>query len=230
MPAASPFATGQACQSWSPHERFPMSIGAADLALYTLALVVLAVTPGPVMAAIIARALSGQSRSALPLAFGVVFGDLLWPLLAIFGLAAIATIYGEIMQLLRLVGAAILIWMGWRLVAKRRGGAIAPDPMLMHRDSGRAFMAGLFVGLGNPKTILFFMGLLPGFFHIPSLTLMDIAVIVLMSGFVLLLGNILWGIGAHHARLLLSTPRLRARVDRISGGTLIGAGAYIAAG
>lgn len=207
-----------------------MTIAAGDLALYTLALVVLSVTPGPVMAAIIARALSGRSRSALPLAFGVVIGDLLWPLLAIFGLTAIATIYGEIMQLLRLVGAAILIWMGWRLIAKRREDVIAAPEELMHRDSGRAFMAGLFVGLGNPKTILFFMGLLPGFFHIPSLTAVDIAVIVLMSGFVLLLGNILWGVGAHHARLLLATPRLRARIDRISGGTLIGAGAYIASG
>lgn len=91
-------------------------------------------------------------------------------------------------------------------------------------------MAGLFVGLGNPKTILFFMGLLPGFFHIASLTPLDVAVITLMSGGVLLVGNILWAISAHHARLLLATPRLRARIDRISGGTLIGAGAYIASG
>src|SRR5690625_3363930 len=162
MPTALPFTIGRAHRSWNPHERPGMSIGAGDLAFYTLALVVLAVTPGPVMAAIIARALSGQSRSALPLAFGVVIGDLLWPLLAIFGLAAIATIYGEIMSVLRLVGAGILIWMGWRLIAKRRGDIDAPAPALMQRDSGRAFMAGLFVGLGNAQTMRFFIGLLAG--------------------------------------------------------------------
>lgn len=201
-----------------------------DLALYTLALAVLSATPGPVMVAIIARALSGRSRSSLPLAFGVVFGDLLWPLLAIFGLAALTTIYAEIMQVLRLVGAVILIWMGWRLLARRRMLADqSPDPALMRRETGHAFMAGLFVGLGNPKSILFFMGLLPGFFHIPSLTGPDIVIIVGMSGGVLLLGNLLWALGAERARRLLATPRMLARVDRISGGALIGAGAYIAA-
>lgn len=208
-----------------------MTISAGDLALYALALAVLSATPGPVMVAIIARALAGNARSALPLAFGVVLGDMLWPLLGIFGLAAMVTLYGDIMQLLRLAGAVILIWMGWRLVIKRRQGVVAaPDPALMRREWGRAFMAGLLVGLGNPKTILFFMGLLPGFFHIPSLTAADVAVIVGMSGAVLLIGNILWGLGASRARRLLATPGMLARVDRISGGTLIGAGAYIAAG
>ena len=53
----------------------------------------------------------------------------------------------------------------------------APDPALMRRDARRAFMAGLLVNLGNPKSIFFFMGLLPGFFHIAALTAVDVAII-----------------------------------------------------
>jgi threonine/homoserine/homoserine lactone efflux protein len=168
-------------------------------------------------------------RAALPLAAGVAIGDVLWPLLAIFGLAAIAEVWGQLMQLLHYVGAGILIWMGWRLIARpRQALAERPDPALMRRDAGRAFVAGLLVNLGNPKSIFFFMGLLPAFFQIATLTTVDIVVIVAMSAGVLFVGNVVWAAAAHGARRWLSTPRMLRRVDRASGGALIGAGASIA--
>ncbi|HET7408649.1 MAG TPA: LysE family translocator [Paracoccaceae bacterium] len=207
-----------------------MTVAILDLAFYAFALAVLVATPGPVVVATVARTLGSGIRSAIPLAAGVAVGDVLWPLLAIFGLSALATLYGEVMQLLRYVGAGILIWMGWRLIARPRAVLRqAPDPALMRRDAGRAFMAGLLVNLGNPKSIFFFMGLLPGFFHIATLTAVDVAIIVGMSAGVLLLGNILWALAAHWARAVLGTPHVLRRVDRASGGALIGAGAYIAA-
>ena len=61
-------------------------------ALYVGALLILFLTPGPVWVALTARALSGGFHAAWPLAFGVVVGDVLWPLLAILGaLVASAT-------------------------------------------------------------------------------------------------------------------------------------------
>lgn len=207
-----------------------MTVPAIDLAFYAFALAVLVATPGPVVVATVARTLASGWRSAMPLAAGVAVGDVLWPLLAIFGLSAIATLYGEVMQVLRYVGAGILLWMGWRLITRPRIALQEkPDPALMRRDARRAFMAGLLVNLGNPKSIFFFMGLLPGFFHIASLTPLDVAVIVGMSAGVLLLGNVLWALAAHSARTVLSTPRMLRRVDRASGTALIGAGTWIAA-
>lgn len=206
-----------------------MTVGILDLALYAVALAVLAATPGPVVVATVARTLGSGWRSALPLAAGVAIADVLWPLLAIFGLSALATLYGEVMQLLRYVGAGILVWMGWRLVARPRTALReAPDPALMRRDWRRTFVAGLLVNLGNPKSIFFFMALLPGFFHIAALTAADAAVIVAMSSAVMFLGNVLWALAAHRVRNALATPRMLARVDRVSGGALIGAGAWIA--
>ena len=207
-----------------------ITVGALELGLYAFALAVLVATPGPVVVATVARTLASGWRSSVPLALGVAVGDVLWPLLAIFGLSALATLYGELMQVLRYVGAGILIWMGWRLIARPRMViGHAPDPALMRRDARRAFMAGLLVNLGNPKSIFFFMGLLPGFFHIAALTPVDVAIIVIMSAGVLLGGNILWALAAHRARTLLSTPAWLRRVDRASGGALIGAGALVAA-
>jgi threonine/homoserine/homoserine lactone efflux protein len=200
-----------------------------DLVRYAVALAILVATPGPVVVATVARTLSGGLRAALPLAAGVAVGDVLWPLLAIFGLAAIAEVWGQLMQVLHFVGAGILIWMGWRLITRpRQALAERPDPALLRRDAGRAFMAGLLVNLGNPKSIFFFMGLLPAFFDIASLTAADIVVIVAMSAGLPFLGNLAWAAAAYGARRVLSTPRMLRRVDRASGGALIGAGAYIA--
>ena len=189
----------------------------------------LVATPGPVVVATIARTLSSGWPPALPLAAGVAIGDVLWPLLAIFGLTAIAELWGQVMQVLHFVGAGILIWMGWRLIARPREAlAESPDPALMRRDGWRAFTAGLLVNLGNPKSIFFFMGLLPAFFHIATLTALDVVVIVAMSAGVLFVGNVIWAAAAHSARAAAVTPRMLRRVDRLSGGALIGAGAYIA--
>jgi threonine/homoserine/homoserine lactone efflux protein len=206
-----------------------MNADAWDLVRYAVALAILVATPGPVVVATIARTLSGGMRAAVPLAAGVAVGDMLWPLLAIFGLAAIAEVWGQLMQVLHYVGAGILIWMGWRLIARPRAAlAERPDPALMRRDGWRAFTAGLLVNLGNPKSIFFFMGLLPAFFHIAGLSALDIVVIVAMSAVVPFLGNLVWAAAVHSARRLLSTPRMLRRVDRLSGGALIGAGTYIA--
>jgi threonine/homoserine/homoserine lactone efflux protein len=200
-----------------------------DLLRYALALAILVATPGPVVVATVARTLSGGMGAALPLAAGVAVGDVLWPLLAIFGLAAIAELWGQVMQVLHYVGAGILIWMGWRLIARpRQALAERPDPALLRRDAGRAFTAGLLVNLGNPKSIFFFMGLLPAFFHIAALTALDIVVIVAMSAALPFAGNLVWAAAAHGARRALNTPTMLRRVDRASGGALIGAGAYIA--
>lgn len=201
-----------------------------ELLKYAGALAILVATPGPVVVATVARTVSGGMRAAVPLALGVAVGDVLWPLLAICGLSAIATAYGEVMQVLHYVGAGILIWMGWRLFRHPREALEQrPDPQLMRRDARRAFLAGLLVNLGNPKSIFFFMGLLPAFFPIARLTALDVAVIVAMSSGVLLIGNLLWAAAAHRARAVLSTPVWLRRVDRASGGALIGAGGYIAA-
>lgn len=207
-----------------------MTIGIVDLALYAFALVILVLIPGPVVVATIARTLGSGFRAAIPLAGGVAIGDMLWPLLALLGLSALAELYGEIMQVLRWVGAGILVWMGWRLIARPRDAVgTPPDPRLLRRDGWRAFGAGLLVNLGNPKSIFFYVGVLPGFFHIAGLTTVDVAVIVVMSAVVPFLGNVLWAAAATGARTVLRTPRAVRAVDRASGGALIGAGALVAA-
>ncbi|MEM6622687.1 MAG: LysE family translocator [Pseudomonadota bacterium] len=207
-----------------------MTISLAELGIYAFALFVLVVTPGPVVVATIARTLSTGWRSSMPLAGGVAVCDMIWPLTAIFGLAALVQVYGEIMQVLRYGGALILIWMGWRLITgSKEALETAPDPALMRRTAWQGFAAGFLVNIGNPKAILFFVGILPNLFDIAALTAPDILVIVGISAVVPFLGNVAWALAAQRARVLLTTPKMVRRVNQGSGVTLIGVGGAVGA-
>ena len=207
-----------------------MTITLTEIAIYALALAVLVFTPGPVVVATIAKTLASGMRSAMPLAAGVSIVDILWPLLAILGLSALVEAHAGALQVLRYVGGAILIWMGVRLIlnaGKRLDQA--PDPTLMRRSAWQGFAAGALVNLGNPKSIVFFIGLLPTLFDLSALTWVDTAIILAMSAVVPFLGNVVWAAAAHRARRFLSSAAAVRRVNQASGGALAGAGAVIAA-
>lgn len=207
-----------------------MMITLMETLLYAAALVVLVMTPGPVVVATIARTLASGWRTAMPLAAGVSIVDVLWPLLAILGLSALVQANADILQWMRYIGGAILIWMGWRLISgSKQALATDPDPTLMRRSAWQGFIAGVLVNLGNPKSIVFFIGILPNLFDIPSLTGADIAVILFLSAAVPFLGNVVWALAANRARRFLTSAKAVRRVNQASGGALAGAGAVIAA-
>jgi threonine/homoserine/homoserine lactone efflux protein len=206
-----------------------MTITWLQMLLYAGGLVVLVATPGPVVVALVARSVSAGFRSSLALSAGVIVGDLVYPLFAIFGLAVIAEVWADFLTMLRYAGAGILIWMGWRLITGRAEGVDPTARKVRRRGVWESFLAGLLVNLGNPKSIIFFMGLLPGFFDVADLTTPDVVVIVAMSGLVPFLGNLVWaGLAARAGRLLSSATAVR-RVNIGAGGVLAGVGVAIAA-
>jgi threonine/homoserine/homoserine lactone efflux protein len=76
-------------------------VSLGQLLAYAGALALLVATPGPVVAALIARAATGGVRSVVPLTLGVAVGDLLWPLLALLGIGAVVGVWGDVLALLR---------------------------------------------------------------------------------------------------------------------------------
>ena len=206
-----------------------MNINPFDLALYAGALLILFLTPGPVWLALLARTLAGGFRGAWPLALGVVVGDLLWPLAAIFGLAWIVSVYGEFMLVLRWVGAAIFLVMGVQLI-RHAGRAIHADGRLTRPGVWPGFAAGLVAILGNPKAILFYLGVLPGFFDLSTIGTVDILAIVLVSMAIPFIGNMIFALGIDRLRLLLQSPQALRRANQIAGGLLIAVAVVIALG
>lgn len=197
-----------------------MTISAADLLLYAGALLVLFLTPGPVWVALIARALSGGFHAAWPLALGVVVGDVLWPFLAILGVTWIVSVYGGFLVALKWIACLTFLIMGG-LILRSADKTIASDSRLTRPGMWAGFLAGLAVILGNPKAILFYMGMLPGFFDLTALTWLDIAAICFLSFLVPLIGNLILAASIHRAKAFLISPTALRRTNITSGILLI---------
>ena len=204
-----------------------MTITPWELALYAGALFILFLTPGPVWVALLARALSGGFHAAWPLALGVVVGDVIWPLVAVFGLSWLVSSFAGFMTVLQWVAVAVFIVMGIALI-RHADRALGSDSRLTRPGMWAGFVAGLAVILGNPKAILFYMGVLPGFFDLSTLTWADIAAICGLSFAVPLTGNLLLAAFVDRLRGLLRSPRAIRRMNLVAGWLLVVVGIVIA--
>ena len=203
-----------------------MTITLHQLLLYAGGMAILWVIPGPVWVALTARALSGGIAGAWPLAVGVALGDLIWPLCAIFGLTWILSVYGDFLAALRWIAAAVFVIMGVMLIRKPATRPQA-DTRLAKPGLWAGFAVGVAAVIGNPKAILFYMGVLPGFFDLSRVTAPDIAAIVAVSAIVPMLGNLGLALFLDRARRLLTNPSSLRRLNVISGSLLILVGLVI---
>jgi len=197
-----------------------MTLTLAQIALYAGALFVLFLTPGPVWLACGARALAHGWVAAIPLIAGVALGDALWSITATLGLAWIVGSYDWVMEALRWVAVGVFALMGWLLI-RNADKTIAADSALTRPGAWAGFGAGIAAILANPKAILFYMGMLPGFFDLTSVTATDIVVIALVSAMVPFVSNIGFAALVDGARRRFSSPERLARINRVSGGLLI---------
>lgn len=138
---------------------------------------VLALTPGPAVVYIVARTVSQGRASGLASVAGVALGNLGNALGAAFGLAALFAVSASAFTLVKLAGAAYLVWMGvkmWREAAHADGatGLDLPTTALAATPVAKIFRDGFVVALLNPKTALFFAAFLPQFMSpaLPALT------------------------------------------------------------
>ncbi|MDG1008701.1 MAG: LysE family translocator [Amylibacter sp.] len=204
-----------------------MTASFLDLLLYAGAMFLLFATPGPVWVALIARALSGGFHSAWPLALGIVFGDVIWPLVTIFGISYLVSIYADFMMVLKIFGAIIFVVMGLQLVRKPVTVFSTSESKLTRPGMWAGFVAGLLVILSNPKAILFYMGVLPSFFDFRTITAWDILAICLISLVVPLFGNVVLALMVDRMRVFLASPTAVRKLNLISGVALISFGLLI---
>jgi threonine/homoserine/homoserine lactone efflux protein len=204
-----------------------MSISLQELGLYMGALVLLWVTPGPVWLAIIARGLAGGVPAAWPVAIGVTVGDFVWPLIAILGVAWIASQFDDFLTVMRWVAVAMFLGMGYLLIRHAGKALGGPDSRLTRPGTMAGLGAGVLAVLGNPKAVLFYMGVLPGFFDLARLTVADIVAILAVSVIIPLAGNLGLAIFVGRARALVSSPDAVRRLNVASGVLLIVVGVAI---
>jgi RhtB (resistance to homoserine/threonine) family protein len=200
----------------------PAFLGVAALVL---------VSPGPDTALVTKNALIHGRRPALATSFGVAVGLLVWTLASALGIAAVVHASATAFTTLKLIGAVYLVWLGIQaLRSAARSGVHAPAAETGSRRVGarRGFRQGLISNLANPKIAVFFTSLVPQFVGsgqrvlVPSLVLgalFAVMTVAWLSGYAL---------AASKAAGLLTRPRVKAALDRISGCVLIGLGLRIA--
>lgn len=205
-----------------------MTVTLTELWFYAGALIILWITPGPVFVALTARALSGGFRSAWPLALGVTIGDIIWPLIAIFGLTWVVSRVENLLEILHWVAAAIFLLMGVGLIRTASRSILVAEGRLTRPGFWPAFSAGVAAVIGNPKAVLFYMGVLPGFFDLSRVTGGDIAVILFMSALIPFSGNLVTAFAVGQARRLLKSPRALWWINVGAGSLLVLVGIVIA--
>jgi threonine/homoserine/homoserine lactone efflux protein len=182
-----------------------------------------ALTPGPAVAAIVARAIDRGARPALCLSAGVLAGDLLFLGLAAAGMAAIAQSSGDLFLVLRWAGAAYLAWQGlslWLAAPTEPRPGTSP-PTAQARSLWGDFGAGLLLMLGHVQAMLFYAALLPGFVDFGSLGLADFLVVALLI--VMIIGGVNAGYAllASRARRFFADARAQRALRRTSGTLLL---------
>ena len=151
------------------------SFGAGSMVGLFVALALLAALPSVSVLAVSARAATfGFGQGALTAA-GIVAGDLVFILLAVFGLSLLAEAMGPAFVCVKYAAGAYLLWLSaaiWR--ARKR----TPEPGRETVSTGvSSFATGLLITLGDQKAVLFYLGLLPAFIDLTTIGLADIAII-----------------------------------------------------
>jgi len=189
------------------------------------AMFLLAITPGPGVFATVSKALASGFRHAVPVVAGIVVGDMVFLLFAIYGLAVIAETFSFMFTVVKYFGGAYLIWLGIRLW--RSPPASLEIAELKSQSKRFSFFGGLSITLGNPKVILFYLGFLPTFLDLQSLTNLDVAVVAFVVSVVLGAVMLLYAFMASRARELFKSERAQNRMNRTAGTVMIGTGAVL---
>jgi threonine/homoserine/homoserine lactone efflux protein len=211
----------------------------ALLPAFVIAVLLISASPGPAMILIFRRAAFHGWRAAVPTVLGLEAGLYVWALAAGAGLAALVTASEMAFVVLRLAGAAFLLYLGiktWRTVwrDRTRRGAAQPDadalitPPVSRRGWRTAFGEGMVVMLANPKAAAFMIAFYPQFVPasrplFATTALLAAVQVLIETAFYLVLAAAVGRTGAWFRR-----PRIRRRVDAISGGVLVALGLRLA--
>ena len=199
----------------------------SGLGIFCAVYVVAVATPGPGVAAVVARSLAHGTHGAVAFIAGFVLGDLLWFTVAATGLAALAQAGHGVFTALKYAGAAYLLYLAYRAWTASAPASPAPGASA-HPPARQLFLGSLSLTLANPKTIVFFVALLPSVIRLEALTVSGFCELALAIS--ILLPAILGGyvLLAARARSLFHSTRALRALNRGAGVAIAGAALAVA--
>jgi threonine/homoserine/homoserine lactone efflux protein len=200
----------------------------AALLIFAATLFVAAASPGPGIAAILARVLGRGMNGAVAFTAGLALGDVVWLTIAVLGLAAVAYAFNGVFLAIKYAGVVYLLYLAYRLwtqpVEARDVVAEASGDRPL-----RLFLAGLAVTMGNPKVMVFYLALLPSLIDLQAVTLLGWLELSLVTLGVLTIVFGSYVLLAARTRRLFTSPRAVRMINRGTGTVMASAAVAIAA-
>ena len=200
---------------------------AAALMVFALTLLVAAGSPGPSIAALVARVLTSGLRDVLPFLAAMWIGEAIWLSFAVGGLAVVAQTFAVVFTVLKVFGVAYLLFLAWKMWSAP--AETRSDQPVIGQKPWQMFFAGMVVTLGNPKIMVFYLALVPTLIDLDRLDLLSWAELTMTMLAVLVTIDCAWALAAARARRLLTSRRAVRIANRTSAAVMAGAAAAIAA-
>lgn len=191
------------------------------------AMFVLAIAPAPSVFAVVARSISSGFYHGVVTAIGIVVGDFIFIILAVSGLWSIAETMGSLFILVKYLGGAYLIWLGvglWRSKSKT-----VEVKGIKELSWSSNFLCGLFITLGDPRAILFYMSLLSAFVDLSKVSVLDAGIIMAIATIAVGGAKIGYAYMAHKARYIFKSTKAKKAMNISSGSIMVGTGVYLMA-
>jgi threonine/homoserine/homoserine lactone efflux protein len=200
----------------------------SSLLLFASIYFVAVASPGPGIAAVIARGLGQGMKAAPAFIAGFVLGDLIWFTIAATGLAVIAKSFETLFLVIKYAGCAYLLFLAWKIWnAPVVASDVEADTATVR--SWPSFLGSLSLTLGNPKVIVFFLSLMPLVIDLQSITplvFVEMAVVIVLVFTPVLTATLYL---ADRARRVFTSHTALRRINRGTAGIMAGAAVAIAA-
>jgi threonine/homoserine/homoserine lactone efflux protein len=196
------------------------------LVIFAGALLINAGSPGPSIAALVARVVSHGLGSVLPFLAAMWIGEALWLTLAAGGLSYVAETFYTAFTILKYLGVAYLLYLAygmWTAPTNVKEGQLPPQ-----QAPWRMFMTGMALTLGNPKIMVFYLALLPTIIDLAHISFVGWAELVIVALAVMIFVDLSWAFAAAWARQWLRSPRAMKIANRVGATAMSGAAAAIA--
>ena len=191
------------------------------------AMIILASVPDASAIAVVARSVTSGFTHGFFTVLGIVAGDGVFLILAVLSLSAIAETMGMLFVFIKYAASAYLIWLGIRMWRSNAKGVDIQGIKELSLWSN--FLCGLFMTLGDPKAIIFYMSFLPAFVELSSASILDLSLIMGMALIAVAGVKLGYAYMAEKARRLFNSPEGQKRINFTAGGVLIGTGMFLAA-
>ena len=172
---------------------------------FILAMLILALSPGPGVFMIVSKAITNGFKTSLYVIAGLILGDIIYLLLALYGLNTLAIFLGEFFIYIKIIGAFYLFYLAYKIYTSK----IEDFKLLKEEKINKLsnFTHGLFITLANPKVIVFYLGFLPAFIDLQNLNVNDLFLLLFIVSFCLASVLSFYAFMAHKSKELINNTK-----------------------